>query len=41
LITFILHVFKRVNKTNNTKKLIVGAIEEFNLFQICEMLVPD
>jgi hypothetical protein len=40
LITVILHAVQRVNKTKNTTKIIVGAIEELNLFQIWEMLVP-
>jgi hypothetical protein len=30
-----------VIKTINTNTIFVGAIEELNLFQICEMLSPD
>lgn len=32
---------KRINKTKNTNRIIVAALEELKLFRICEMLVPD
>jgi hypothetical protein len=42
MITVILqYAVQRVNKTKNTNRISVGAVEELNLFQICEMSVPD
>jgi hypothetical protein len=37
-----LHAVSQVNKMKNMNGMILGAYtEEINLFQICEMLVPN